>query len=134
MKTHFRATITNHGVKVGEHTYTYGVPQDYFPRPHVPGSMYKVTVEFIGTDPEMKPQLHAYWPNSSFGGICKNEGELRKMVREARSALRNMKNVQEKRWWKARLEKLKKDLKLAAQARINFAAAVRYWKKHKSND
>lgn len=131
MKSLVIATITNHGVKVGDTSYCYGVPDTYFPSPRIPGAIFKLSIEFVGTDPEMKPELHAFWPSSSFGSqVASNEKEIAPLMAECRRNIRSKNPNPEKGWWKKRLAKFETDLRNIAQARKDYSAAVRLWKKH----
>lgn len=134
MKTLVIATITNHGVRVGDASFIYGVPTNYFPHPQIPGCMFKLTMEFIGTDPNIKPELHAFWPSSQFGRLCSTEPEIIKLISECRRSLRSKNPNPGKDWWKKRCEKLEMDLRNVGKARREFAVALRLWKKHLVHD
>lgn len=122
-------TITNHGgtaIKKGA-AYCYGIPAHEFPL-CTPGAMFKVTLEYLGSDPEEKPDHFAFIPHSQFGRIIHSE-DLPKHIAECRSKIRR-ETGEGKVWWRSRLQKLLIDQKNYRQSIKDYRAAVRFWKKN----
>lgn len=131
MKRIINVTLTNNG---GHHThdgheYYHGVPCSYYPNA-TPGAMYRVTIEYIGSDPKMKPSHFAFIPRSEFGGPIHSERLVPEIAECRRAIRRGSKNEPVPGWWKSRLKKLLADQRNYRQSIKTHRAAVREWRKN----